>query len=679
MTERNQPRTPRLIIRENGSERIEELKTQQVAVGRSKDNEIEIDDISSSRRHCRLLRQSGSWLIEDLQSRNGTMVNGVLIKKKELQAGDCIEIGKARLYFEKVPSPQRVRASDTATDTLLLPTDFFMEPLTEASDVSSQLDSLKRERDVFLRLLEISRRLCSMLVLQELIDTILDTVLEITGAERGFLILEEEDELRVRASRNIDREAVRKAELKVSHSISRHVLGNGEPVLTGDARADRRTRDFASVVDLKLESVLCVPLKMRGKPIGVIYVDNRFEVDSFHQNQLRFIEFLADQAAVFIENARLFEENRRKQEDLRRSKEDVEFLNRELQQMLVARDLRLKEVTEVVNRGDRTFKYNYDFIVTNSPKMHQIFEMLDRVIDTDISVLVQGASGTGKELIAKAVHQLGRRSKRPFISQNCAAIPPNLLESEFFGHVRGSFTGAVKDKKGLFELANGGTLFLDEIGDMSQDLQTKLLRVLEEGEIRPVGGKSVIKVDVRIISATNQPLVEMIRKHQFREDLYYRLNVINITLPTLAERREDIPMLVDHFQGVISKRLGRPKTRIHEDTMYRLYQYDWPGNIRELENEVERLCALATDEITSDLLSPAVLGKSATLNSIARPDGTLKEIISEATEKLESGVIAETLEELDWNKSQTARRLGVSRPTLDQKIEKYSLRRPPRG
>lgn len=667
----------RLILREGGSERVVELDQEEIAIGRSRDNDVEIGDISSSRRHCRITRTGqGGWTIEDLQSRNGTLVNGILIRKQDLAFGDCIEIGKSRLYFGRVPAPER-SGFESGAETLLLSTEFFMEPLTEVTE-TSQVEVLQREREIFTRLLKISKRLSSMRVLAELLDTILDTVIEITGAERGFVLLADDGEMKVHSSRNIDQEAVKKAELKVSRSITQEVLRTGQPILTGDARADAKTRDFRSVNELKLESVLCVPLHVRGKVEGVIYVDNRFESEAFQKGQLRFIEFLADQAGIFVENARLFEEARSKQEDLRKAKEEAEYLNRQFQEMLLARDLQLKQVTDLVTRQpSRSFKFDYDKIVTKSAKMHQIFEILDRVIDTDIPVLVMGESGTGKELIAQAIHYQGKRKKAPFISQNCAAIPPNLLESEFFGHVKGAFTGAVSNKKGLFELADAGTLFLDEIGDMSLDLQTKLLRVLEEGEIRPVGGREHRKVDVRIISATNRPLQEMIRKNEFREDLYYRLNVINVTLPALRERREDIPLLAEFFITRVCDRIGRDKLPVESSALYQLYNYDWPGNIRELENEIERLCALAEEAITVDLLSPAIAeGKGGGRNP--RLNGTLKEMITDATEELERQLLLKSLSETDWNKSRTARQLGVSRPTLDQKIDKYGIQPPPK-
>ena len=667
----------RLVIRERGAERSIELDGSSIAIGRSRENQIEIDDISSSRRHCRLFHQDGSWLVEDLQSRNGTLVNGILVRKQELGPGDCIEIGKTRIYFERIPT--RELHTGGGGETLLLPTDYFMEPLTEVSE-ESQVELLQKEREIFLRLLEITKSLCQTLVLPDLLGMILDTVIEISNAERGFIILDQDGELGIESSRNIDKETVKKAELKVSRSITRQVLESGRPVLTGDARHDPRTRTFASVSELRLESVLCVPLRLRGRSLGVIYVDNRFEANAFHRSHLRFIEFLADQATVFIENARLFEENSRKQEALQKSKDEVELLNRELQEMLMARELHPEKVTEVITRaGERSFKYDYDRIITKNSKMVQIFQILDRVIETDIPVLVQGESGTGKELIADAIHYQGPRKEKAFVSQNCAAIPPNLLESEFFGHVKGAFTGAVKDKKGLFELADGGTLFLDEIGDMSLDLQTKLLRVLEEGEIRQVGGRDSKKVDVRVISATNRALQEMVRKGEFREDLYYRLNVINVTLPPLRDRREDIPLLVDFFMTKVSERMKREKPTLDSRTLYYLYHYDWPGNVRQLENEVERMVALSSEAVTPDYLSPAlVTGSTGRAGRGGEPtfQGTLKEQVAAATEKVERKVIADSLAENKWNKSQTARKLGISRPTLDQKIEKYGLKKP---
>ncbi|MDA9264904.1 sigma 54-interacting transcriptional regulator [Planctomycetota bacterium] len=660
----------KLFIRDAAGDREISLTSDGVHLGRSRENDVEIADISASRQHCRMERLQGRWHIEDLRSRNGTLVNGILIRRQPLVSGDMIEIGKTRIFFDKIP--EEVSPSSPHEDTLILNTEYFLEP-DESDDKGHEASRLEEEREIFLRLLELSRDLCSILITEELYDVILQNVIEISGAERGFLIVEDDGEPVVAASRNIDRDVIRRAHLQVSQSITRRVLDSGEPVLTGDARMDDRFEESASIANLRLESVLCVPLRMRGNVHGAIYLDNRFEKDTFHPGTLRFVSFLADQASIFIENARLFEELRRKQHSHLAARQQVEELNRELQELLLAREVEPEQARELMKKGARPdFRHSYDRIVTRSPAMMAVFELLDRVIHTDMPVLILGESGTGKELIAQAVHQGSDRSSAPFVSQNCAAIPANLLESEFFGHSKGAFTGAHRDKKGLFELADGGTLFLDEIGDMSPDLQAKLLRVLEDGVIRPVGASDVVKVNVRIVSATNQNIDEQVRSAGFREDLFYRLNVLTVKLPPLRDRREDIPLLVDFFIERSCSRLGKDRPMLDPRTLYALYHSPWPGNVRQLENEVDRLVALSGDVILPEIISTSVLSqKPGEQREPLR--GTLRELVAEATESLEGQVISATLDQNNWNKSQTARLLGVSRPTLDQKIERYRI------
>lgn len=660
-----------LYVQDPSGDRQISLKGTRLSIGRSKENDVEISDISASRQHCRLECVQGRWQLEDLRSRNGTMVNGILIRRQPLLPGDKIEIGKTRIYFDRIPEEDS--AAGPHEDTLALNTEFFLEP--EQDDPVVEEGRMNDERAIFMRLLELSRDLCSILVTEELYEVILQNVIEISGAERGFLITVDEDDLVVAASRNIDKDVIRKSHIQVSQSITRRVLESGEPVLTGDARKDERFLSSASISNLKLESVLCVPLRIRGKVHGAVYIDNRFEKNTFHPGTLRFVSFLADQASIFIENARLFEELRSRQASHQAARQQVEELNRELQELLLAREVEPEQVRELMKKGARPdFRHSYDRIVTRSPAMMAVFELLDRVIHTDMPVLVLGESGTGKELVAQAIHQGSEWSASPFVSQNCAAIPANLLESEFFGHVKGAFTGAHRDKKGLFELADGGTLFLDEIGDMSPDLQAKLLRVLEDGEIRPVGSRDVVKVNVRIVSATNQNIEEQVRVGHFREDLFYRLNVLTVKLPPLRERREDVPLLVDFFVDRACSRLGRERPVIDPRTLYALYHSPWPGNVRQLENEVDRLVALSSDVILPEIISTSVLSqKPGEQREPLR--GTLRELVAEATESLERQVISATLEQNEWNKSQTARLLGVSRPTLDQKIEKYRILR----
>jgi len=311
-------------------------------------------------------------------------------------------------------------------------------------------------------------------------------------------------------------------------------------------------------------------------------------------------------------------------------------------------------------------RYRYDAIIGRGARIQELFLMLDKVIDSDATVMIQGENGTGKELIAKAIHVNSSRKNRRFVVQNCSAFNDNLLDSELFGHKRGAFTGAIADKQGLFEIADGGTFFLDEIGDMSPTLQVKLLRVLQEGTFLPVGDTMARKVDVRIIAATNRDLKTMVERGEFREDLFYRVNVINLLVPPLRDRKEDIPILVDHFLRKHGK--GRLKTkRLTQDCLTRLLSHQWPGNVRELENEIERVVVLAGDEdlIGEELLSPRVRQGSG---EAQQPSG-----LPEAVSALERKMIAEALRRHRGNKTRAAKDLRVSRRNLIRLVQKYEL------
>ena len=317
-------------------------------------------------------------------------------------------------------------------------------------------------------------------------------------------------------------------------------------------------------------------------------------------------------------------------------------------------------------------RYKYDNMIGQSQPMQNLYAMLDRIKSTESTVLIQGENGTGKELIAKAVHYNSPRKNKAFVIQNCSSFNDNLLESELFGHVKGSFTGAIKDKKGLFETADKGTFFLDEIGDTTPSMQVKLLRVLQEGTFMPVGGTEPKKVDVRIIAATNKPLREMVEKGLFREDLYYRLNVINLHVPPLRDRREDIPVLIDYFLERSSQQMGMRKI-MTKGAIKKLYDYPWPGNIRELQNEIERIVVLSGDEdqITSQMISERITNVTSENNKLhsSRLNGKLKD----ALEDLERDMIKEGLRRTGWNKSRLAKELGISRAGLIMKVEKYHL------
>jgi two-component system, NtrC family, response regulator HupR/HoxA len=331
------------------------------------------------------------------------------------------------------------------------------------------------------------------------------------------------------------------------------------------------------------------------------------------------------------------------------------------------REDRIKELNKEL--GSR---YKYDNMIGKSKPMQSLYALLDKIKGADTTVLIQGENGTGKELIAKAIHYNSHRKDKAFVIQNCSAFNDNLLESELFGHVKGSFTGALKDKKGLFEMADKGTFFLDEIGDTSPTMQVKLLRVLQEGTFIPVGSTETRKVDVRIVAATNRNLKEMVENGTFREDLYYRLNVINLRVPPLRERKEDIPLLAEFFLQKASETQGGGKRALTKRALEKLYDYAWPGNVRELQNEMERLVVLAGDElkILPEMLSPKIveMGEKSKVQG-ARLQGKLKDSL----EELERDMIREGLRRTGWNKSKLSKELGISRAGLIMKVEKYGL------
>jgi transcriptional regulator with GAF, ATPase, and Fis domain len=330
-------------------------------------------------------------------------------------------------------------------------------------------------------------------------------------------------------------------------------------------------------------------------------------------------------------------------------------------------------------------RYRFENIVGNSRAMQQVFRLLEKIIESESTVLIHGESGTGKELIARAIHYNGPRAKKAFVVQNCSAFNDNLLESALFGHTKGSFTGAIKDKKGLFEMADGGTFFLDEVGDMSPALQVKLLRVLQEGTFTPVGSTETRTVDVRVIAATHKDLQKMVERGEFREDLYYRINVIKTQIPPLRERMDDMLILVDHFlrkhyrpRPGTAPRLRPGPPRLSAEALSAMQRYPWPGNIRELENEIERLMVLGgdLDELPEELLSQRVREAAGAPNRATPPRsnqyeaaGTLKD----AVEALERDLIYQGLIRTHWNKSQLAKELGISRSNLIMKVERYGL------
>ncbi len=521
------------------------------------------------------------------------------------------------------------------------------------------------------RLLRINKRLNSELRLPRLLETIVDTVIELTDAERGFLLLEDDaGELVVKVARNIDQKTLETAEFELSRSIARRAAAGGEPIVTIDAAGDTRFREALSVSDLHLRSVLAVPLVVKGRAVGTIYADHRLRKGAFDDDDVKVVLDFAEQAAIAIENARLLSE-------LRRRERQVEALNRRLEVELAARGEELTGMKQELreNREALAVRYDYRNIVGRTPRMLDLFRMLDRLTDTALPVVIQGESGTGKELVARAIHFNGPRKDRPFISENCAAIPETLLESTLFGYQRGAFTGAERDTRGLFEVADGGTLFLDEVGEMSPAMQGKLLRVLQEGEFRRVGSERTQKVDVRVVVATNRDLARMVEEGKFRQDLFFRLAVARIALPPLRERREDIPLIVEHLLAKRAREAAAkpdatsaPKP-FDPGVLARLVAYRWPGNVRELENEIMRAHALSGDRITVADLSPAVAA-AGDAEAVAPTDFD-NLLLKPRVERLERSLLREALGRSGNNQTKAAELLGLSRFGLQKKLKRY--------
>lgn len=524
------------------------------------------------------------------------------------------------------------------------------------------------------RLVEINKLLTDERDTQRLLDLIVDSAIELTGASRGFLILIEGRAEEFRAARNIDESTIADPQFQVSHSVAQQVVRSGDALLTANAIDDERISSAASISELKLLSILCVPLVHGGRVRGAIYLDHPQVVGRFTQAHLETSTRLGEQAAIALENARLSEGLEASNKELLSKREEVARLNDALQERLERREAELKETLESLDASRQTLALRYDYsnIVSRSPLMHEVFDLLDRVTDSDIPVVIHGESGTGKELLARAIHFNGSRKAKNFLSINCAAIPEQLIESELFGAVKGAFTGADRDRKGLFAQADGGTLFLDEIGDMSLAVQSRLLRVLQEGEFLSVGGRVVQQVDVRVLCATHRRLGEMVSSGEFREDLFFRLAVAQVELPPLRERAEDIGVLMPH----LLERHGQPPRTIDPEALALLEAQPWPGNVRELENFVRTLLLFDGEGATlSEAVVRRVLGRDqrGELASPAVPQVESGTPLKARMDAFERAQIQEALGRSEGNKAAAARELGVSVRSFYKMLERLGL------
>ncbi|WP_437562077.1 sigma 54-interacting transcriptional regulator [Sorangium sp. So ce542] len=510
------------------------------------------------------------------------------------------------------------------------------------------------------RLLAMFRKLNSSVEIADILAMAMDAAIDLTAAERGFVLLEQPGgELRVAVARNVDREKVGRSHLKFSYSIAERAIAAQEPVVTVDAQDDPRFREHASVHAMRLRSVIAVPIRSPDGVLGALYLDNRFRRARFAPDDVDLLLAFADQVALALRNARLVD-------DLRRRTVELEAERRRVEELLRGQAAEIDRLQEEVLVRQQALEHRYDYgaIVGRGPALRAVFATLDRVVDTPVSVLVTGESGTGKELVARAIHFAGPRKSGPFMGINCAALPAALLESELFGHVRGAFTGADRDRTGLVVAARGGTLFLDELGEMPLEVQAKLLRVLQEREVRPVGSAEAVRVDFRLVCATNRDLLAETARGRFREDLYYRVAVVQIRLPPLRDRLEDLPELALHFVRRAAEQLGRPAPQLSREALRRLGQHGWPGNVRELENVITKAVVLCDGRRigADDVDLPRAREGGGRGAPRALPD--------------ERAALLAALERTGWNALQAARDAGMSRATFYRKLRRLGIQRP---
>ena len=623
-----------------------ELGEEPLSVGRDSTNVVRLADSLLSRRHCRVEHRGDRRVLTDLESLNGTFVNGRPVREHALADGDRVTVGESCFVFlsgeggsEGEPS-NPVTITDRRMDahsTVRLKAEealYLRAPEAEPRAEDETMAGIVRDLALLVR---VSTSVNSVRETAELQRELLRLVFEAVPAERGAILLVGEDG-RVVSEFGFDRAAAGSPPVEVSRTILRQVLEEGTAVLAGDL-IEGGFEEVESLRAARLSSLLCAPLVLYGRALGAVYLTTADPSTHFDEGHLQLVTTICGIAAVALNNAR-----------------HVEQLESEC-------DLLRAEAT--VEHG----------MVGESAAVKKVYQFISRVAAADTTVLVRGESGTGKELAARALHQNSPRRERAFVAINCAALTETLLESELFGHERGAFTGALAQKKGKLEVADGGTLFLDEVGEMPHAIQAKLLRVLQEREFERVGGTRTIRVDVRVVAATNRDLEEAVRKGEFRQDLYYRLNVVSFEMPPLRERREDIPLLASYFVSKYAAKFKRKVTGLSTEARECLTGYDWPGNVRELENAVERAVVLgSTDRVLPEDLPETVLDAAPDPASpdaeVAAPVTRYHDALREAKRQL----ILRALEQSSGSFTEAARLLGVHPNYLHRLIRNLNLR-----
>ncbi len=606
---------PSLTIKTpDGKTRSVTLLKRITSLGKGADNDIVLDDRGVPDTAFAIMFDGLSYKVG---GETKFQVNGKPTDEAELKVNDVVKVGDTELTFSMAEGPLAQPALATR----------FSRNDSKDPDASTQEQPgiPGRELAALRRLTAFSERLLSNTDLDRLLENLMDECIEVTRADKGFLILMESNQLRVKVARNLARETIEDALERVSDSIVNKVVKLQKPLIIADALDDPEFNSSESVVNLKLLSVMCAPLMHKGELFGLIYLGNDRLVNRFDQKALDTLSIFAGQASLLVQNA------------------------------LLVNELKLENTTLKTRLEEQT----YGDIVGACQGMRDVYKRVDKIAPTDISVLILGETGTGKELIAREVHRHSPRAGGKFVTINCGAIPENLLESELFGHVKGAFTGAVATKIGKFQDAIKGTLFLDEIGEMPLQLQVKLLRALQEKVVYKVGNNTPEPVDIRIVAATNKNLDEEVRKGAFREDLFFRINVVTLKLPPLRERGDDITVIAKFFMNRYSREFNSKARGFTPAAVVAMKKYNWPGNIRELENRIKKAAVLAD----KPLMGPEDLD--------LRPENLPPILpLAQAKEEYQKRYINEVLERNNGNRTKTAKDLGVDPRTIFRHLEK---------
>lgn len=614
------------------------LTQDEISIGRETSNSVALNDPSVSRRHCLLKRnaaEANGFTVRDLESYNGTFVNGVPVFERQLAHGDQIALGDLQFLFLTHESEATVVGVPFQDDDLITRSTvrlqredaFYLRPQAVLAELPTD-SRVVREHNA---LLKISTTINSIRNLRELQKRLLELTLEVIPAEREAILLADETGEEFVSLCGWNRKTGADDSIRVSQTISKQVLSEVVALLSNDVE-NKNIGGTPSLVESRACSLLCVPLVAFEKPLGVIYLDTSAPIGRFDEGHLRLLTAIAGIAAIAFENARRFEvlenENQRLQEEIH-------------------------------------FEHK---MVGESKPMREVYHLLGRVAPTPSTVLILGESGTGKELAAHAIHLNSPRATKPFVAINCATLTEGLLESELFGHEKGAFTGAIAQKRGKLEIADGGTVFLDEIGELSPVIQAKLLRVLQTREFERVGGTQPVKVDVRMIAATNRDLTAAIKAGEFREDLYYRLNVVSILMPALRERRDDIPLLATYFVADYARKCKRRVTGLSAEARRLLLAYHWPGNVRQLENAIERAVVLGSTELIVPEDLPEALLESE------EADGDSPPRYYEAVKEAKRQLLTKTLQQTEGNYTEAAKLLGIHPNNLHRLVRTLKLR-----